>query len=128
MASNPTHQRVPSTSSSIEPKARGANRSTKVAGKLKVLPDQPEPIVPVDKIEPPPPPKSGEGAGSATAEDSDDDEGDDEAEAEDTEEADVSNVLVLMVYTSCAYMRLPCRSTTKLNASLLERRGETHYG
>ncbi|KAK7036625.1 sporulation protein rmd1 [Paramarasmius palmivorus] len=31
--------------SSNEPKARGANRSTKVAGKLKVLPEQPEPPV-----------------------------------------------------------------------------------
>lgn len=28
----------------LEPKARGANRSTKVAGKLKVLPEQPEPV------------------------------------------------------------------------------------
>ncbi|KIK24383.1 hypothetical protein PISMIDRAFT_678253 [Pisolithus microcarpus 441] len=30
-----------STSQQVEPKTRGANRSTKVAGKLKVLPDQP---------------------------------------------------------------------------------------
>ena len=29
-------------SSASEPKTRGANRSTKVAGKLKVLPEQPE--------------------------------------------------------------------------------------
>lgn len=32
----------PSAQSQTEPKARGANRSTKVAGKLKVLPEQPD--------------------------------------------------------------------------------------
>ncbi|PSR78613.1 hypothetical protein PHLCEN_2v7360 [Hermanssonia centrifuga] len=77
---------------STEPKARGANRSTKVAGKLKVLPDQPEPVVPQDKlrVEPPPPPKREEGEGSATAGDSDEDEGDDEA-GDETEDVEVYN-------------------------------------
>ncbi len=75
---------------STEPKARGANRSTIVAGKLKVLPDQPEPVVPQDKlrVEPPPPPKREEGEGSATAGDSDEDEGDDEA-GDETEDVEV---------------------------------------
>ena len=70
-----------------EPKARGANRSTKVAGKLKVLPDQPEPVVPKDRLEPPPlaPPKSDEAEGSATAGDSDEDVADEEEDTEDVE-------------------------------------------
>ncbi|GJE93750.1 DUF155-domain-containing protein [Phanerochaete sordida] len=72
-----------------EPKARGANRSTKVAGKLKVLPEQPEPIVPKDnvRIEPPvsAPPRRDEGEGSATAGDSEDEDGDDEIDTEDVE-------------------------------------------
>ncbi|KAM6492419.1 putative ACR, YagE family COG1723 domain containing protein [Amanita muscaria] len=37
-----SEQRVSIPSAQIEPKARGANRSTKVAGKLKVLPEQPD--------------------------------------------------------------------------------------
>lgn len=72
-----------------EPKARGANRSTKVAGKLKVLPEQPEPLVPKDnlRLEPPvsAPPRRDEGEGSATAGDSDEDDGDDEIDTEDVE-------------------------------------------
>ena len=96
MSSSQPNPKGQGTSTAIEPKARGANRSTKVAGKLKVLPDQPEPVVPIDKVEPPPPPKKPEGEGSATAEDSEDDDGDDEAEAEDTEEVEVS------VRLSCA--------------------------
>lgn len=79
-------QKNPSSASS-EPKARGANRSTKVAGKLKVLPDQPEPAVPKDRLEPPPPapPKPDEAEGSATAGDSDEDVADDEEDTEDVE-------------------------------------------
>ncbi|KAL0958157.1 hypothetical protein HGRIS_000323 [Hohenbuehelia grisea] len=38
-------QKPPQQVAVLEPKARGANRSTKVAGKLKVLPEQPEPPV-----------------------------------------------------------------------------------
>ena len=83
MSSNQPNARGQASSATAEPKARGANRSTKVAGKLKVLPDQPEPVVPVDKVEPPPPPKRVEGEGSGTAEESEEDEGDDEAEAEE---------------------------------------------
>lgn len=82
-------QRGQGPSSGLEGKGRGAKRSTKVAGKLKVLPDQPEPIVPVDKVEPPPPARRDEGESSATVEDSEDDEGE-EAEAEDTEDLEVS--------------------------------------
>ena len=82
-------QPVPKNPSSgpSEPKARGANRSTKVAGKLKVLPDQPEPIVPKDRLEQAPvaPPKRDEAEGSATAGDSDEDVADDEEDTEDVE-------------------------------------------
>ena len=83
MSTNPPVQR------GIEPKARGANRSTKVAGKLKVLPEQPEPIIPKDdlRLDQPPsaPPRRDEGEGSATAGDSEDDDGDDEIDTEDVE-------------------------------------------
>lgn len=86
MSSLPTASKnVPTPSASQEPKARGANRSTKVAGKLKVLPDQPEPPTPVPDthLEPPPPPKLQEGEGSGTAGDSEDDDADVEEEPED---------------------------------------------
>jgi hypothetical protein len=62
MADQPKPKPVLSLTS--EPKARGANRSTKVAGKLKVLPDQPELDAPSGPIsstsggfQPPPPPR-----------------------------------------------------------------------
>jgi hypothetical protein len=69
---------------SDEPKARGANRSTKVAGKLKVLPEQPEPV-PKDRVEQQPegPPRRDEE--EATGEDSEDDAADDEGDTEDVE-------------------------------------------
>ena len=38
----PTSSKSPALTSTTEPKPRGANRSTKVAGKLKVLPEQPQ--------------------------------------------------------------------------------------
>lgn len=83
MSTNQPNQR------GIEPKARGANRSTKVAGKLKVLPEQPEPIIPKDNIRVEPlvsaPPRRDEGEGSATAGDSEDEDGDDEIDTEDVE-------------------------------------------
>ncbi|EKM57034.1 uncharacterized protein PHACADRAFT_119181 [Phanerochaete carnosa HHB-10118-sp] len=83
MSTNQPNQR------GVEPKARGANRSTKVAGKLKVLPEQPEPILPKDNIraEPPvsAPPRRDEGEESATAGDSEDEDGDDEIDTEDVE-------------------------------------------
>lgn len=84
-----TSQTNPRAAASVpaEPKARGANRSTKVAGKLKVLPDQPEPVVPKDRLEPAPtaPPRRDEAEGSATAGDSDEDVADDEEDTEDVE-------------------------------------------
>lgn len=73
-----------------EPKARGANRSTKVAGKLKVLPEQPESVAPHEKanteLKPPPKVKVlAEGEDSVTAGDSDED---DVADDEEQEELD----------------------------------------
>lgn len=78
-----------------ETKARGANRSTKVAGKLKVLPDQPEPVLPV-KVDAPAPPKTHMVTEESEDEEAESDEdGDDEEEPEDAEvciELDVINV------------------------------------
>ncbi|KAI0084717.1 hypothetical protein BDY19DRAFT_997450 [Irpex rosettiformis] len=68
-----------------EPKARGANRSTKVAGKLKVLPEQPEPVVPKDRLEPQPEGPPRRDGGEGTGEDSEEDAADDEDDTEDVE-------------------------------------------
>lgn len=65
-----------------EPKIRGANRSTKVAGKLKVLPDQPTSST-QGKLEPSPDAEESLGTTGDT------DDGDDEEEEEDEEEEDV---------------------------------------
>jgi hypothetical protein len=104
---------------SSEPKSRGANRSTKVAGKLKVLPDQPTGTlqstspqvpaasapagnsgivrspVPPTPLQPPPPPRGRDfvSPGNGTTEDSDDDEVDDDGMEEAPEEEVRSNVL-----------------------------------
>lgn len=108
MASNQPPPRSQTTAVSAEQKARGANRSTKVAGKLKVLPDQPEPQV-VDKPTAiPPPPKAAEfGEGSGVTGESDDDEADDE---EDTEDVAVSTTRFL----DCSiFLTRTSRFTTK---------------
>jgi len=68
-----------------EPKSRGANRSTKVAGKLKVLPEQPDHL-PVLGNKPPvigPPKDNADSAG--TAGDSDDGDIDEDEQEEDVE-------------------------------------------
>ncbi|KAH9926750.1 uncharacterized protein B0H18DRAFT_1118819 [Fomitopsis serialis] len=70
MSASQSSQKLPAQAAP-EAKARGANRSTKVAGKLKVLPDQPEPVLPAKK-------ESEEEADS-------DEDGDDEEEPEDVE-------------------------------------------
>ena len=87
MSSNQTAHRNQSLIPSDETKHRGANRSTKVAGKLKVLPEQPEPepvSVKREMLVPPRIKKDREDGSASTAE-SDDDEGDDEEETEDVE-------------------------------------------
>ncbi len=71
-----------------ESKTRGANRSTKVAGKLKVLPEHAEPVLQKDKSpQPPPPPRAGDeaGEGSGTLADSEDEDVDEDTEPEDVE-------------------------------------------
>jgi hypothetical protein len=79
MASNSSSSRTQSVGAPEEPKARGANRSTKVAGKLKVLPEQPEPeLVPAKRTLLAPLRDKGE---SSTT---DEEEGDDD-ETEDVE-------------------------------------------
>lgn len=72
----------------VEPKARGANRSTKAAGKLKVLPDQVEPVLqgkPVELVLSPPPQGKIEEEEEGDEAESDDDNGDDEEEPDDIE-------------------------------------------
>ncbi|KAH9849604.1 DUF155-domain-containing protein [Lenzites betulinus] len=83
-------------SSAAEPKARGANRSTKVAGKLKVLPEHAEPLLQQDKAaQLPPPPRSRDqeegGEGSGTLADSEDEE-----EEEEPEDVEVYNQIDLI--------------------------------
>ncbi|KAI0702054.1 hypothetical protein C8T65DRAFT_655872 [Cerioporus squamosus] len=71
-----------------ESKARGANRSTKVAGKLKVLPEHAEPVLQKDKpAQAPPPPRAADeaGEGSGTLADSEEEEVDEDTEPEDVE-------------------------------------------
>ncbi len=72
-------------SSAAEPKARGANRSTKVAGKLKVLPEHAEPLLPqANAAQPSHPPRDRDrdegGEGSGTLADSEEEEDEDEPE------------------------------------------------
>lgn len=81
-----------------EPKARGANRSTKVAGKLKVLPEQPEPVVPKDRPEPQPEGPPRRDGGEGTGEDSEEDGADDEGDTEDVEVSSLADHVTL--YTS----------------------------
>jgi len=71
-----------------EPKARGANRSTKVAGKLKVLPEQPESPVTARKLVLPSP-KDQDTTG-------DSDEGDIDGDTEDQEDVEVYNQISLI--------------------------------
>ncbi len=68
-------------------KPRRANRSTKVSGKLKVLPDQPEPGPVPTKRALLAPAQSGEGSGATG--DSDDDDGDGGPDEDETEDVDV---------------------------------------
>lgn len=67
-----------------EPKVRGANRSTRLAGKLKVLPEQPEPE-PVTARRTLLKPPGAISEGSVATGESEDEEGDDEDETDDVE-------------------------------------------
>lgn len=78
----------------VEPKARGANRSTKVAGKLKVLPEQPEPAT--AKVAEPPSSLKDENVGTT----GDSDEGD--IDDDDQEEPDVEVSLERLVSVKAA--------------------------
>ncbi|KAH9036876.1 hypothetical protein EDB85DRAFT_1861884 [Lactarius pseudohatsudake] len=75
-------------------KPRRANRSTKVSGKLKVLPEQPEPGPVPTKRALLAPAQGGEGSG-ATA-DSDDDDGDGGPDEDETEDVDAYNQIARM--------------------------------
>jgi hypothetical protein len=67
-----------------EPKTRGANRSTKVAGKLKVLPDQPT-LGTQSKLEP----RQDPGESVGTTGDTDDGDDEEEEDVEEDEDQDV---------------------------------------
>ncbi|KAK7439302.1 sporulation protein rmd1 [Stygiomarasmius scandens] len=90
---------MPLPEESAEPKTRGANRSTKVAGKLKVLPEQPEPpIVDVTSSR-----ARGKQAvfldaqdGSTTVATGDSDDGDIDEDSEEPEEVEVYNQISLI--------------------------------
>ena len=82
----PTPKNQNGGSSFTEPKARGANRSTKVAGKLKVLPEQPEPVTAKVADLPLPPKDHGESVGTT----GDSDEGDIDSDDDEPEDVEVS--------------------------------------
>lgn len=89
VAATTTSAAKPSQIQQTETKARGANRSTKIAGKLKVLPDQPD--IPTQSkvlIEPPKPAIPKEERKDEPSPESDD-EGEDEDELEELEEQEV---------------------------------------
>lgn len=101
MAVDPPHGgRLPTVSIKApagDAKPRGANRSSKVAGKLQVLPEQPDvptqsTILP-DPSKPKPPPKAETASAneptSTSAGDSDEEDGDDEEEELEEEDAEV---------------------------------------
>lgn len=69
---------------STEPKTRGANRSTKVAGKLKVLPEQPE-LVTVNTVGVPGPPRDHDETVGTTGDSDEGDIDDDDDEPGDVE-------------------------------------------
>lgn len=81
----------PSKSRSVgdiaEPKPRGPNRTTKTAGKLKVLPEQPEPST---TPKPPRVARDFTASQSRTESSESEEEGDDEAEDEADADAEVS--------------------------------------
>lgn len=84
-----------------ETKTRGANRSTKVAGKLKVLPEQPEDLLVLPK-----PPQAHEPPSVEHAESSvntgDSEDGDVEENEEDVSEEDVEVRIQSMI--TCAHL------------------------
>jgi len=69
---------------STEPKTRGANRSTKVAGKLKVLPEQPE-LVTVKAVDLPGPPRDHDETMGTTGDSDEGDIDDDDEEPRNVE-------------------------------------------
>lgn len=79
-------------------------RSTKVSGKLKVLPEQPEPApVPTKRALLAPPPG---GEGSNATGDSDDDDGDGGPDEDETEDVDVRSPFLshLVIFANAARM------------------------
>ncbi|KZS97150.1 DUF155-domain-containing protein [Sistotremastrum niveocremeum HHB9708] len=88
MSSQPPPPPSPNSSRppAAELKAKGANRTTKVAQKLKVLPDQPDPATQSQiKAEPPVEQRESAGSGDADEDQSDDEDGEDRDAEDDVE-------------------------------------------
>lgn len=71
-----------------EPKTRGANRSTKTAGKLKVLPDQPTAPSPAPRPAPEPEESSDSSSDSDESDSDEEEESDEDDEEEESDEDD----------------------------------------
>ncbi|KAL1673047.1 hypothetical protein EV122DRAFT_270960 [Schizophyllum commune] len=104
-------RRPPSSAPADEPKARGANRSTKVAGKLKVLPEQ------ADLIAVPSAVARAASTGSDEDADADVEEEDDEEQA-DVDDVEVYNQLALIPQGTA---RRDAQKLTKKKAKSLPR-------
>lgn len=73
------------SNSAPEPKPRGANRSTKVAGKLKVLPEQPDNLPSLDTKPKTPTAERTHTESTGTTGESEDGEADEDSQEEDVE-------------------------------------------
>ena len=82
------------SNSAPEPKPRGANRSTKVAGKLKVLPEQPENLPSLDTKPKTPTAERAQTEGTATTGESEDGEAEEDSQAEE-QDVEVRRALAL---------------------------------
>ena len=87
------------SNSAPEPKPRGANRSTKVAGKLKVLPEQPENLPSLDTKPKAPAAERTQTEGTATTGESEDGDAEEDSQAE---EEDVEVCLALAILEASA--------------------------
>lgn len=118
---------------SDDTKHRRANRSTKVSGKLKVLPEQPEPGPVPTKRALLAPAQGGEGSGATG--DSDDDDGDGGPDEDETEDLDVRSFSLLARHLIIGVQNVltppnpqPFRHIIRSRACPRAPRVETRYG
>ena len=112
-----------------EPKARGANRSTKVAGKLKVLPEHAEPVLEDKTPAPPAPPRDKDeaGEGSGTLADREDEEPEEEDEPDDAEVRHIISATLPHTLAAIAVPHAPLLPKTGLGQLLVINHG-VHSG